>query len=54
MLATGGGSSIPGTSGCVIAGGKYSGRGGMGMAVRVSSSTRMETCEGVGEAIYWR
>ena len=54
MATTGGSSSIPGTSGDAIAGVKYSRRGRTGMAVVTSSSTRIEMCEGVGEAIYWR
>ena len=51
MATTGGGSSIPGTSEGTTVGAKYSLRGGMGMTVRVSSSTRIEQCERVGEAM---
>ena len=43
MRVTGGGSSIPGMSATVVDGVKYSGHGGMGMAVVTSSSTRIET-----------
>ena len=42
MAETGGGSSIPGMLGDAIAGVKYSRRGGTGMAVMISSSTRIE------------